>query len=321
MGVQGRSSFFRKAIRRVAQAKQFKTYTEQVELLRGRGMRIDDQDRAEHLLARLNYYRLSGYWYPMRRFTDDNGAVGDEFVAGASLDLVVDLYKFDERLRHSVFIELDRVETAVRAMLGYELGRIDPLIYLDPKRLGVQARRRRRDGCGEHEAWLRKYRAAFRASREDFVAHHKKKYGKAMPVWAAVEIMDWGMLSHLYRMSPNIVRNRIARQCALNAPQLESWLKSLNILRNYAAHHARMFNRVYDIKPKLNDDQRLAPVAGKMNRAFGQLTLIQYLHRQLDLSRGERLPTLFESYPDNDIVPLFRTGAPKDWAGFDLWAC
>lgn len=302
----------------MAQAKQFKTYTEQVELLRARGMRIDDQDQAEHLLARLNYYRLSGYWYPMRRFTDDNGAVGDEFVAGASLDLVVDLYKFDERLRHSVFIELDRVETAVRAMLGYELGRIDPLIYLDPKRLGVQARRR---GCGEHEAWLRKYRAAFKASREDFVAHHKKKYGKALPVWAAVEIMDWGMLSHLYRMSPNIVRNRIARQCALNAPQLESWLKSLNILRNYAAHHARMFNRVYDIKPKLNDDQRLAPVAGKMNRAFGQLTLIQYLHRQLDLSRGERLPTLFESYPDNDIVPLFRTGAPKDWAGLDLWAC
>ncbi|MDU4635412.1 MAG: Abi family protein [Cutibacterium avidum] len=162
VGVQGRSSFFGKAIPRVAQAKQFKTYTEQVELLRGRGMRIDDQDRAEHLLARLNYYRLSGYWYPMRRFTDDKGAVGDEFVAGASLDLVVDLYKFDERLRHSVFIELDRVETAVRAMLGYELGRIDPLIYLDPKRLGVQAKSRGRDDCGVHEAWLRKYWATFR---------------------------------------------------------------------------------------------------------------------------------------------------------------
>ena len=58
-----------------------------------------------------------------------------------------------------------------------------------------------------------------------------------------------------------------------------------------------------------------------MNRAFGQLTLIQYLHRQLDLSRGERLLALFESYPDNGIVPLFRTGAPKDWAGLDLWTC
>lgn len=303
----------------MAQAKQFKTYTEQVELLRGRGMRIGDQDRAEHLLARLNYYRLSGYWYSMRHFVD--GVIADEFVAGASLDLVVDLYEFDERLRHSVFIELDRVEMAVRTMLGYELGRIDPLIYLEPKRLGSQAEKRARDGRTVHEVWLGKYWVAFKKSREDFVAHHKKKYGKAMPVWAAVEIMDWGMLSHLYSMSPNIVRNRIARQCALSAPQLESWLRSLNIVRNYAAHHARMFNRVYSIKPKLNDDRRLVPVAGKMNRAFGQLTLIQYLHRQLGLSRAERLPGLLESYPDNDVVPLDRTGAPKGWADLDLWAC
>ncbi|KKO79875.1 hypothetical protein WU87_07130 [Corynebacterium minutissimum] len=62
------------------------------------------------------------------------------------------------------------------------------------------------------------------------------------------------MLSYLYGMSPNIVRKRIAEPCGLTGPQLESWLKSLNILRNYAAHHARMFNRVYDIKPKLNND-------------------------------------------------------------------
>ncbi len=42
----------------MTEAKQFKTHAEQVELLRMRGMRVDDQDRAEHLLARLNYYRL-----------------------------------------------------------------------------------------------------------------------------------------------------------------------------------------------------------------------------------------------------------------------
>lgn len=53
----------------MAQAKQFKTYSEQVDLLRSRGMSITDQARAERLLAQLNYYRLSGYWHPMRRFT------------------------------------------------------------------------------------------------------------------------------------------------------------------------------------------------------------------------------------------------------------
>ncbi|PGH46657.1 CAAX protease, partial [Streptomyces sp. Ru87] len=34
--------------------KQFKTYREQIELLRERGLRADDPTRAEKLVARLN---------------------------------------------------------------------------------------------------------------------------------------------------------------------------------------------------------------------------------------------------------------------------
>ena len=209
------------------QVKQFKTYCEQVELLRQRGMRVNDPEHAEMLLARLNYYRLSGYWYPMRRFSQGDGTAQDKFVDGASFDLVVALYRFEEQLRHSVFIELDRVELAIRTKLGHELGRLDPLIYLDPQRLNARARQRNKDGRSVHEVWLRKYQSALKASKEDFVAHHKSKYGGTLPIWAAVEIMDWGMLSYLYGMSPNIVRKRIAQPCDLTGPQLESWLKFL----------------------------------------------------------------------------------------------
>ncbi|WP_165164314.1 Abi family protein [Corynebacterium qintianiae] len=302
----------------MALSKDFKSYTEQVELLRTRGLYIGDPDEAEHLLASLNYYRLSGYWYPMRRFQPNGGIALDVFKAGASFELVVELYEFDERLRHCVFGGLDRVEMAVRAMIGYELGRIDPLAHLDVAYLGPRAHARSCSGPNVHEVWLGKYRAALRASREEFVTHYKKKHGSKMPIWVAVEIMDWGMLSHLYGMAPNIVRNRIAHRCGLSAPQLESWLKSLNIMRNYAAHHARMFNRVYDIKPKLNEDPRLVQVAGVMNRVFGQLSLIQYMHHQLGLSTAQRLPEVLNTFPDNDIVPLARTGAPNHWSSLVL---
>lgn len=80
-----------------------------------------------------------------------------------------------------------------------------------------------------------------------------------------------------------------------------------------------MFNRVYDIKPKLNNDVRLTPIAEGMNLAFGQLSLIQYLHRQLDLSPADRLPKLFDTYPHNPIVPVSRTGAPNNWRELTLW--
>ena len=301
------------------QTKPFKTYSEQVELLRGRGMRMDDASEGERALARLNYYRLSGYWYPMRRFSS-SGVALDEFQPEASFELVTALYEFDERLRHCAFIELDRVETAFRAILGYEMGRINPLLYLDVKRLGPVARQRRKDGRSMHSVWLGKYSSALASSKEDFVVHHQQRYGGELPIWAAVEVMDWGMLSHLYGMAPNTVRNRVAHRCSLSAPQLESWLKSLNIVRNYAAHHVRMFNRVYDLKPKLSDDTRLQPVAGVMNRVFGQLTLIQYLHRELALSPAHRLPELLESFPHNQLVPFERTGAPQDWRTLALWS-
>lgn len=149
----------------VEQVKQFKTYGEQVELLRQRGMRVNDPEHAEMLLARLNYYRLSGYWYPMRRFSQGDGTALDEFVDGASFDLVVALYGFDEQLRHSVFTELDRVELAIRTKLGHELGRLDPLIYLDPQRLNARARQRNKDGRSVHEVWLRKYQSALKRRR------------------------------------------------------------------------------------------------------------------------------------------------------------
>lgn len=188
-------------------------------------MSVSDSEQAESLLARLNYYRLSGYWYPMRRFARPEGTAQSDFVEGTSFELVVALYEFDERLRHSVFTELDRVELAIRAMLGYELGRLDPLIHLHPQRLGPYAYYQPKDKQ-IYDIWFSKYENKLKTSKEDFVAHHQSNYGGEMPIWAAVEVMDWGMLSYLYAMSPNIARNRIAHRCDLTGPQLESWLKS-----------------------------------------------------------------------------------------------
>ncbi|WP_216395784.1 Abi family protein [Arcanobacterium phocae] len=305
----------------MAKTKQFKTYSQQVELLRSRGMQIDDSENAARMLAQLNYYRLSGYWYPMRKFDPITNNAMDEFVPGTTFDRVLSLYKFDEKLRHVIFAELDRIEMAFRTMLGYELGKIDPLIHLSTDRLGAAAIQEKRSGTTPHEIWLCKYKSLLKSSKEDFVAHHNAKYDGALPIWAAVEIMDWGMLSHLYGMSPQCVRKNIASLANLSGPQLESWMRTLNVLRNYVAHHARMFNRVYSLKPKLSRDSSLLEIANGMNRLFGQLSLIQYLHRKLELSPATRLPQILKQYPENDIVPFSRTGAPANWQQLDLWLC
>lgn len=96
--------------------KPFKTYQEQVEILRGRGMRIGDASFAEEKLRTRNYYRLSGYWYPFRIMSTDRSHRLDKFCEGAAFSDVLALYDFDAELRAAVYHELALIESAIRAL-------------------------------------------------------------------------------------------------------------------------------------------------------------------------------------------------------------
>ncbi|MFC8730922.1 Abi family protein [Luteimicrobium sp. NPDC057192] len=67
----------------------------------------------------------------------------------------------------------------------------------------------------------------------------------------AQQLLDWGALSYLYGFASPHVQDAVADACGLLAPQLTSWLKALNLVRNTCAHHGRLFIRVHTITPNL----------------------------------------------------------------------
>ena len=300
--------------------KEFKTYNEQIDILVRRGMDIGDRDEAVFLLQQVSYYRLSGYCYPFREFKNSSRA--DTFFPGTRLRDVVDLYRFDSRLRTATFTALTPIELAIRAHLGHELGSLDPLIHLDPYKLGVKVRASKE--MKKYKDWRKRYDRELESSREDFVKHHKQKYGGNLPVWAATEIMDWGSLTYLYELSPRSVRDTISSQCDITAPQLRSWLKALNIVRNICAHHGRLFNRVHAISPKLpaqGTHTDLDCINTDWKRTFGQLTLVQLLLDRLNVGNKKLLPTVVQSFPEVQIVPISHIGAPDNWqTASRLWS-
>lgn len=304
-------------------AKAFSTHGEQIALLRARGMDLAEDTAARRILERVNYYRLSGYWYPFRAPSPEGNDRLDHFIAGTTFDDVVALYDFDERLRTAVFAALTSIELTLRSMLGHALGRIDPLIHLVPAFLGPVATHPGSDSpSSQYLSWHKLYDKKLAASREDFVAHHRRKYGGQLPIWAAVEVMDWGLLTYLYKLAPTSVRNALATKAGLSAAQLGSWMKALNIVRNYSAHHARMFNRVYTLKarlPRKGSHPGLDAVAPRINRCFGQLTLIQYLLTVWDIGDRTLLPQTLATYPDVWAVPIAHIGAPHNWHELSLW--
>jgi abortive infection bacteriophage resistance protein len=50
---------------KIPYTKPFLSYVAQLSLLKSRGMMFADEAKALHLLEKIGYYRLSGYWYPL----------------------------------------------------------------------------------------------------------------------------------------------------------------------------------------------------------------------------------------------------------------
>ena len=50
---------------RIPYTKTIKTFDEQIEILKSRGLQFNDEMQAKQLLQNISYYRMSGYWYPL----------------------------------------------------------------------------------------------------------------------------------------------------------------------------------------------------------------------------------------------------------------
>lgn len=295
--------------------KEFHDYPGLVVKLRERGMDVGDPDAAEEAVRKIGYYRLSGYCYPFRQIK--NGVRQDGFWDGTSLAEVVSLYRFDHVLRVAAFKELCSIEVMLRTRIGHELGRLDPLAH---RSHDILDRNLRRD---KYDAWLARYDSAVEGSREDFVEHHRAEYDGVLPIWAGVELLGWGDLAYLFEFAPRTVRDQIASEFGLNDPQLRSWLRSLNQLRNTCAHHGRLFNRVAQNVPKFPQVGRrpdIDEIVQYANRTFGQLSLIQYLAQFTLDGRSKMLAAVLRGMPTSKTVPPTHVGIPNGWDSLRLWS-
>ncbi|RUR11286.1 Abi family protein [Legionella septentrionalis] len=169
--------------------KPFRSFDEQLELLKSRGLEITHNDRALDYLRRLGYYRLSGYWYPFRKMLSEHTPTQsrpqrlDEFKPGSKFQDAVELYVFDKKLRLLILDAIERVEVAFRVDIAYLLGKKDPFAYANPNLLHGNFTKKIDPKTGNtwYQDWMSKHTQLINRSKEDFVAHYKLKYGFVNP--------------------------------------------------------------------------------------------------------------------------------------------
>lgn len=311
--------------------KPHKSVVEQIALLRSRGMAIDDDMAASSILGRIGYYRLSGYFYPLRK-TQPYGTPGrqDDFQDGTSLELVLQLYEFDRQLRLLVLDAVERIEVAMRCDIAHRLGQRHRMAHEVPAQLdGKFCAAIGRNAKSDFDIWSERLHEVLRKARkEDFVKHHVKLYGGKMPIWVVVEIWDFGLLSKFFAGMRYKDQLYIAQRYGLQeAKYLVSWLRAVNFARNVSAHHSRLWNRNFTDRPTFAPAQvhhRLAHLVGNehaQTRIYGTLCVLKTMEEVIAPGSewGRRVKILCAGFPISPLLSLESAGFPPNWAANALW--
>lgn len=177
--------------------KTFKTLDEQIEILKNRGLIIDDIDKARSILFRENYFFLNGYRHLFQRTGIDN-----EFIVGTTFDELYGTFVFDRNIRNIMFKYILIIENNMKSIMSYYLSRkygFKEKEYLDPKNFN-------QDSIKVRQVYdvLNKVKRQIRVNGKQHAAtsHYISNYGY-IPLWILVKVLSFGIISRIIRYFEN----------------------------------------------------------------------------------------------------------------------
>lgn len=293
------------------------SFDQQAQRLLDRGLIVSNQETLKQYLSRVNYYRLSAYWY-FFKYTDPQ--TGEEkFAPDTHFNTIWRRYTFDRELRLLVLDAIEHIEVAILRTRMVEQFTLEhgPFGYCDPVNFNPAF------PLAQFNRLISEIDQAVDNSSEEFVARYKAKYdGEHLPLWMTAEVMTFGQLYTFYRNMHRREQQMLANQFRVAAQVLSSWLHTLNFVRNACAHHSRLWNRQLPIRPLIpyrkNDPNWHTPVKFDNRWMFATLTMIWYLLRIIHPQSNwhTRFEALLAEYPE---IPLHLMGIPTNWRECRIW--
>ena len=268
--------------------KEFLTYDEQIAFLKGKNLKIKNEEYAKHILFKTGYFSL------------------------------VNGYK-DHELR-SIFIKyILIVERNVKSSLSYHFCDIygdSQEDYLDVCHY---------DDTGKKKGVLQTLLIILRGQlREDsdytYIRHYMKRYGY-VPLWVLLNTLTLGQLSKMYSCQKGRVQINICKDFgSIRIHELAKMLAVMTKFRNVCAHNDRLFDfRTKDALPDMCIHERLSVprVSGRYvygkNDLFAQLIILKFLLPDDEFKMIIReLKICFQKYPVHKNV-LEKMGFPEQW--------
>lgn len=180
-----------------------------------------------------------------------------------------------------------------------------------------------------HDSWRLRFADLCAKSKEDFWLHHVERYGGQMPIWVAIELWDFGLLSRFFEGMQQRDRDAIAAKFVpkVEGPVFGSWLRMINFVRNVAAHHSRLWNRTMpDLAklPPLEKCRLLKPLHENplsRRKVFAALTCLRLLLRSIHPNSDWhwRVKALVATFPKTTAISIESAGFSDGWEVTEVW--
>lgn len=211
-------------------SKTFKTLEEQIEILRDKGLVIDDESYAKDILLRENYFFLSGYRHLFLK--PDNKK---KFIYGTNIRELYGLFYFDRQLRNILFKNILIVENNLKSILSYVMSKnhgFKEQNYLNAENFVNDPSKAR-----QINDLLRKMKRQINVNSKQHTAtsHYMINYGY-IPLWVVVKVLSFGIVGELYSVLQYNDQQEIAGIYGSEVKELMLYFPIIANYRNLCAH-------------------------------------------------------------------------------------
>lgn len=317
----------------VKNLKPFRTHIQQLKILRGRGLNVNNGSTAMRILENEGYYNVINGYKDLFLITNPNGTIAtpETYIQGATFEEIHKLYILDRELRNILLKYLLIFEKSVKSKIAYRFSQKfrRSNAYLDMKNFVNNANQL-------------KQVLKLITTLSNVITNHSDRNGpikhyldnhQEVPLWVLSNNLTLGNIQNFYMCLDDPLKDQIAHDFskqykkAYNATQqfpkdsLIDVLKTANLFRNVCAHEERLYSFSLNRPARSRHNSSLLNI--QISLLVGDLfTMVAYLklvitkreHRQLVSS----LTQLFNKF-QNDFTSvnfsqiLNQMGFPPNW--------
>lgn len=224
--------------------KIFKSYRQQVSILRSRGMLIgkgSQGSRVMRILERENYYNVINGYKESLLASPATPTADEVYKTGTTFDEVYALYNFDREIRNIYLKNLLKLENTFKTIIAHEFSaKYGHDNYLKIENFDISNERNISSSIkliGDIQQEI----ARQMSKHHQVVTHYMTEHGY-IPLWVLVNILTFGKIENFYKNMKLTDKTVVARQFNLHPDELAKYMHMLALARNKGAHDERFFD-------------------------------------------------------------------------------